>query len=402
MKDLKHMIYFESLLDSANNELVRQAQSEGRRAIGYTCFHVPEALLNLDGCFSVRLRAPHTGTTDIATYYLASSSCEFVRALLERAIEGGYQFLDGIAGVDICECMNRCYENMEVLGLQGKDKDGFFISYIDVPGKDEEITVEHVVEQLQRKLLKPLHDNYGIDTSDAAIRKAVEKHNEVCRVITEIGEFRKAENPVITGSEFHKIVLASFVAPKDLILDKLYDTLEELKTREPDKKSPFRARVAVVGGEIDDPGMIELIEDSGALVVADRFCYGSIPGRQEIILNDEEDALTQVVRINIQQTSCPRYVTSRKIKYRQDQAAQLVKDFHADGIIYEQMKFCTYWSYERTLQSHVLTEEYGIPTLSIDRPYRARMSGQLRTRVQAFVESLEIKKIKAEREGGNR
>ena len=63
------------------------------------------------------------------------------------------------------------------------------------------------------------------------------------------------------------------------------------------------------------------------------------------------------------------------------------------------MKFCTYWSYERTLQSHVLVEEYGIPTLSIDRPYRARMSGQLRTRVQAFVESLEIKKIKAEREG---
>ena len=402
MKDLKHMIYFESLLDSANNDLVRQAQSEGRKAIGYTCFHIPEALLNLDGCFSVRLRAPHMGTTDIATYYLASSSCEFVRSLLERAIEGGYQFLDGIAGVDICECMNRCYENMELLDIKGKDKDGFFISYIDVPGKDEEITVEHVTEQLQRKLLKPLHDNYGIDTSDAAIRKAVEDHNEVCRVITEIGEYRKAENPVITGSEFHKIVLATFVAPKDLIIDKLYDTLEELKTREPDKKSPFRARVAVVGGEIDDPGMIELIEDSGALVVADRFCYGSIPGRQEIILNDEEDALTQVVRTNIQQTSCPRYVTPRKIRYRQDQAAALCEEFNADGIIYEQMKFCTYWSYERTLQSHVLTEEYGIPTLSIDRPYRARMSGQLRTRVQAFVESLEIKKIKAEREGGKR
>lgn len=399
MKDLKHMIFFESLLDDANNDLVRQAQKEGKKAIGYTCFHIPEALLNLDGCFSVRLRAPHTGSLDIATYYLASSSCEFSRALLERAIEGGYQFLDGIAGVDICECMNRCYENMELLNIQGEDKKGFFIAYVDVPGKDEEITVEHVVEQLQRKVLKPLHDNYGIDTSDAAIRKAVEKHNEVCRVITEIGNYRKADNPVITGSEFNKIVMASFVAPKDLIIDKLYETLEELKTREPDKKPKYRARVAVVGGEIDDPGMIELIEDSGALVVADRFCYGSIPGRQEVILNDDEDALTQVVRINIEQTSCPRYVTPRKIKYRQDQAAELCKEYNADGIIYEQMKFCTYWSYERTLQSHVLTEEYGIPTLSIDRPYRARMSGQLRTRVQAFVESLEIKKIKAKREG---
>ena len=140
MKDLKHMIYFEKLLDSACNDLVREAQKENRVAVGYTCFHIPEVLLNLDHCFSVRLRAPYMGSTEIATYYLASSACEFSRALLERAIEGGFQFLDAIAGVDICECMNRCYENMELLEIQGKEKKNFFISYVDVPGKDEEIT----------------------------------------------------------------------------------------------------------------------------------------------------------------------------------------------------------------------------------------------------------------------
>lgn len=56
MKDLKHMIYFEKLLDSACNDLVREAQKENRVAVGYTCFHIPEVLLNLDHCFSVRLR----------------------------------------------------------------------------------------------------------------------------------------------------------------------------------------------------------------------------------------------------------------------------------------------------------------------------------------------------------
>ena len=58
MKDLKHLFYFENLLQEANNELVQQAKKEGRLAIGYTCFHMPEVLLNVDRCFSLRMRAP--------------------------------------------------------------------------------------------------------------------------------------------------------------------------------------------------------------------------------------------------------------------------------------------------------------------------------------------------------
>ena len=84
MRDLKHLIYFESLLENADNDLVKQAQAEGKLAIGYTCYHMPEPLLNLPGCFSVRLRAPRTGSLDIATYYMSNYTCEYARALVER------------------------------------------------------------------------------------------------------------------------------------------------------------------------------------------------------------------------------------------------------------------------------------------------------------------------------
>ena len=47
MKDLKHLIYFEDLLQEANNELVKQAAADGKKALGYTCYFVPEVLLNL-------------------------------------------------------------------------------------------------------------------------------------------------------------------------------------------------------------------------------------------------------------------------------------------------------------------------------------------------------------------
>ena len=400
MKDLKHMIYFEQLLEDAHNDLVRQAKDEGRLALGYTCYHVPEVLMNLGNCFSVRLRAPHTGSVDIATYYMANSACEYSRSILERAIEGNYNFLDALLGVDVCEPMNRAMENIELLHLHdGHDK--FVRCNLDIPYADDEDCVLHLKEQLTRKVLEPLHNVYGVDISDKAIREAVEKYNRICRVVRAIGDYRKEINPVITGAEFHKICLVSFVCPKDLILPYLEETLEELKTRVRDDKPKYKARVGIVGSEIDDPTFIELVEDSGALVVFDRFCYGSIPGRNEIILNDEEDALTQICRQNLVETECPRNCAYHKLDYRKEHVKQLYEEYQCDGVIYEQMKFCTYWSFERTLASHVMPEEYGMNVLSIDRPYIARASGQLRTRVQAFVESLEFKRLKNKKAQGN-
>ena len=399
LKDLKHMIYFENLLEEANNELVQQAQAEGKLAIGYTCYHIPEVLLNLGNCFSVRLRAPRTGSIDMATYYMSNYTCEFARALLERGIEGGYNFLDGLAGVDACSMMNRFYEHFELLKLNTKPK--MFVTHVDVPFKVEDYTIRQYVKQMRHRLLNYMEDNYGVDTSDAAMRKAVEEHNEVCRIISEIGELRALENPPITGYEFHVLNLVTYVCPKYLILPKLRETLEEIKKRKVDDEPWYRARVAIVGSEIDDPSLTKMIEEAGAFVVSDRYCYGSTPGREVIELNDADDVLTQICEHYMRSAECARYIADDKVQQRRDTADRLAKKFHADGLIYEQMKFCDYWGFERALVSHIMNEEYGWPVLSIDRPYNARTSGQLRTRFQAFVESLEIKRIHGEKEAAS-
>ena len=394
MKDLKHLIYFENLLENADNELIRQAQADGGIALGYTCFHIPEVLLNVGNCFSTRLRAPNTGSIDIATYYMSNYTCEFARALLERAIEGGYQFLDALIGVDACSMMNRSMEHFEI--LQVNDKPNFFVTHCDMPFKITDYTLDGYERQMQVHVLDRLHEVFGVDVSDEAIRKAVEEHNEVCRIISEISEMRKKTNPVITGYEFHVLNLVTYVCPKALILPYLRETLEELKKRRPDRKSPYRARVAIVGSEIDDPSLTRLIEDVGALVVSDRYCFGSTPGREVIELKDDEPALRQICLHYMQASECARYISDEKVLQRRETADRLAKEFGAEGIIYEQMKYCDYWGFERALVSHIMSEEYGWPVLSIDRLYNNGNSGQLRTRVQAFVESLEIKRIHKE------
>ena len=351
-------------------------------------------ILNVDKCFSTRLRAPNTGSIDIATYYMSNYTCEYARALLERAIEGGYQFLNALIGVDACSMMNRSMEHFEI--LQVNENPDFFVTHTDMPFKITDYTIEGYRRQMRVRVLDRLTEVFGVDTSDDALRKAVEEHNEVCRIISEIGQLRKRKNPVITGYEFHVLNLVTYVCPKSEILPYLRETLEEIKARRPDRKNPFRARVAIVGSEIDDPNLTKLIEGCGALVVSDRYCFGSTPGREVIELNDKEDVLTQICRHYMEVSECARYISDEKVMQRRETSDRLAKEYGAEGIIYEQMKYCDYWGFERALVSHIMHDEYGWPVLSIDRLYNNGNSGQLRTRCQAFVESLEIKRIHKE------
>ena len=391
MKDLKHLIYFENLLQDAQNELVTQAAAEGKLALGYNCYYIPETLLNLPGCFSTRLRAPRCSSTEVAGYYMTNRTCPYARSILERAIEGGYNYLDALFGAESCATMERMEEHFTLLKLVKNER--FFSTIIDPPMKGDANNLNYYKTQLRVKVLEPLQEHFGVDISEKALRAAIDDHNAVSAIIEAIGEYRKDENPRITGYEFHVIQLVSQVCPHSLILPYLRDTLAELQTREPEPTFPFRARVALVGSEVDDPDFTKLIENCGAMVVADRYCFGSFPSREQIEIRDGETAFDAICRHYLHWNQCARFMDGMKIEQRTSEVKRLVEEFKADGVIYENMKFCEFWSYEKVLQNHIFTNELHVPCCTIEKEYALGAMGQLRTRFQAFIESLEIKQI---------
>lgn len=399
MRDLKHLIFFEQLLQEANNPLVRQACGQGQLALAYNCSYIPEPLLDVEGCFALRLRAPLCTNPDMATYYMTNRSCPYSKSILERAFEGGYNFIDALLGQECCTTMNRTEQYFEYCKLIPKEK--FFVSFIDMPLKKGEWYDGYFLRQIQKKIIEPLEKTYGVDFSEEKIRAALERHNEICRIITEIGNLRKLDNPPITGYEFHVIQLVSLVCPKALILPYLRETLEELRSREPEPEPKYRARVMIAGSEIDDPEFTKLLESCGALVVADRYCFGSLPGRQEIIIKEGQSALEAIAEYYHEANQCPRSMGSDAIKERKRYIYDIAKDYKAEGVIIESMKFCEYWGYERAQAAQWLSDGFTlpgtIPVCQIEKDYSNAATGQLRTRFQAFVESLEIKRIQAER-----
>lgn len=397
MKDLKHLIFFEELLREANNALVKEACSQGKLALGYNCSYIPEVLLDVEGCFSVRLRAPGCTSPDLATYYMTNRSCPYSKSILERAFEGGYNFISALIAQECCTTMNRMEQYFDYCGLIPGEK--FFTSYTDVPIKKSDWHGGYYKRQLEQKIIKPLNEVYGVDFSDERLMDAIENHNRLCRIITEIGDLRKLPNPPITGYEFHVIQLVSQVCPKYLIMDRLEETLRELKDRQPEPKPWFRARVMIAGSEIDDPSFTKLIEMCGGFVVADRYCFGSLPGREEIVIAPGESPMDAIARHYMYNNHCPRAMGPECLNERKQYIYRLYKDYGAQGVILQNMKFCEYWGYERAQDAMWLDQGYNLPesvsVCQIERDYSNAAVGQLRTRFQAFIESLEIKKLQS-------
>ena len=392
MRDLKHLIYFEDLLQEANNELVRKAKEDGRLCLGYTCYFMPEALLDLPGCFATRLRAPKCTSPDMASYYMSGRTCHYGRSLLERALEGGYNFIDAQLATETCTVTCRFQEHLGY--MDGVINNATFkTEFTDVPFKKNENSIDHYEKQLKIHVLDFLSREFNVDVSDEAILEAIRINNEVNDLVSAIGDFRKLDNPTITGYEFHVITLVSMVCPKYLIVDKLRETLEELWSREPDDKPNYKIKVLLAGSENDDPDFTKLIESCGALVVADRYCYGSLEARGHINVEPGDTPLRAIAKHYLLSSQCARFMEQREMRNRKKVIADYAKEYKADGIIVASNKFCEYWSYERMIDSIVLPRDYGFPVCSIEKEYINTASGQLRTRFQAFVESVELKKI---------
>lgn len=368
------MNVFNDLLENPQNRLIEQAIEGGRIPIGYSCAFVPEALIMADRLFPVRIHANGVAGTEIADIYMSNFTCSYTRSILEFAMDGQYDWIQGWVFVPSCAHMQRLFDNFEYL------KKPAFSHVLDVPRKVNESTTNWLAEEL-RMLADKLSSHFGVDMSDASIMKAIGKWNSFAQTIQAIGELRKRLNPPITGTEFHAMLMASLASPKDLILPGILDYKKELENR--GGIDGYRARVMMVGSHLHDPEYIRVIESQGALVVADRFCTGSMPGLMSIEMNG--DPFMSLAAHSFKKTLCPHMMEDFDRRF--NTIVETVREYKVDGVVIEIIKFCDLWGVDAMPLVSALRKE-GIPVLKLEREYRLGSEGQLRTRVQAFIESM--------------
>ena len=370
---------FSETTRSILNPAVEEWKAQGGKVVGFFCSSVPEELFTAAGLLPFRMRGTGSTSTELADRYFTSINCSFPRHTMNQALLGEYDFLDGLVCINSCDHVRRVYDNW----IRALDTP--FVRVMSLPRKIGEPQVAYYTEEINL-LKKGLEDHFGVEITDDAVREAIKVHNEIRGLQKELYRMRSADKPPITGSQALDVMVAGTALPKVLYRDLLAGLLAEV--RESEGVGDYRVRIMIVGGELDDPSYVEVIEEQGGLVVTDSTCFGSrlmwVP-----VDEAERDPIRALAKYYLRdRPTCPRAFGDqpRRIEY----IRELVKEFKVDGIIGERLLFCDMWLVEHYMTGIDLKAD-DIPFLHLDREYVMGGMGQLRTRVQAFIEALEAR-----------
>ena len=372
----KALQQFQEAAETLVNPELKKWMEQGGKVMGYFCSYGPEEIITAAGMVPFRARATGSTGTELADAYLASIICSFTRHCFNMGLRGDYDFIEGAVWINTCDHARRIYDNWK------RKVDTPFVRIMSLPKKTTEVQVEWWREELAI-FKEALEKHLGITITDDKLQEAIKLHNETRRLLRQLYELRKKDTPPITGAEALAVVVASTAMPRERFNEMLKELLEDLKEAEGIKD--YRARLMIVGGILDDPGYIKVIEDLGGLVVTDMLCFGT-----RVFLNDvaegDGDPLMALARWYIQdKPSCPRMFGDypRRAGFVRD----MIREFKVDGIIGERLLFCDLWTVEHYMLANEFKPE-GTPYLSLDREYLLAGVGQLRTRVQAFLETI--------------
>jgi benzoyl-CoA reductase/2-hydroxyglutaryl-CoA dehydratase subunit BcrC/BadD/HgdB len=370
-------IDFGHLAGPMENDHIKEWKAAGGRVVGFFCSHAPEELLWAAGILPVRMRGTGSDETSCADQYLASFNCSFVRHTLDRVMRGALAFLDGLLITNSCDHIRRLFDICVTRDAAP------FCHYMDVPLVNSADSLARLTDELNG-FKERLELFFDVTITEEKLRDALTLYNRTRALLDRASALRAEDPPRATGSEVLAMSVAAASMPKDRFNSLLERRLEQLE-RDSAPAGIKRRRLLIIGGMLDDPGYVEVIESLGAAVVADQLCCGAKTFANQA--DEGIDPIQAIAKRMLEHLPCPRMVGD--YPKRLASVVNAVTEHRVEGIVCERLKFCDLWGGEVQMLRRSAKTDLQVPLLVLERDYlTAGGIGQLRTRVQAFLESL--------------
>lgn len=359
----------------------RELRDVGKKVIGYFCCTTPVEFITALDLVPYRIMGSMREPVTEADAHLETIMCSYVRSCFDLALKGSYNFLDGFVVPHSCDVIHRVYDIWKHCHRP------VYSHFINIPHMIDLSSHQFFKDELAT-FQKSLEEFAGKRISIEALREAIRLHNENRGLLRQLYNLMKLRPPLLSGSEALEIVITIMTIPVQESNELLRDVIREIISRK-EHLANNDTRVLVYGSEIDDITLIELIEGCGVNVVTDDLCTGTRYFWSNVDVTD--DVLDGIANRYLVRIPCPRTYrpscgsTKADLESRFGYLKNYAQEFGVNAVIMYITRFCDTYEFDAPPLRNYLSS-IRLPVLYLEEDYCITGVGQLKTRVQAFVE----------------
>lgn len=362
---------------------------DGKKIVGTLCIHVPDELIYAAGAVPVRLCSGAYASDQVGAEFMPAKSCPLIKSTL------GKIYLDMVPDAVMIVNPTTCDQKRKFGEISGEFSDRFYTLEVP-PTKDSEEAREYW-QRVVKRFAKALEKATGTKITRKGMKAAINRVRAAQAQYRRFHNLRKHPEPLIRGKDAFIVANTYFFDDIDQWTQSMDLLNTELECRLASGKSvgkPNSPRIIMSGSPSIFPNMKMplLVEQLGAVIVADETC-SSNRLLYDMVAADEGylyDMVPAVADRYLKPCTCPNFTPNTD---RERKLVEMAKTFAADGVIYQAFSGCQLYEMESRRIGKVL-ESSGIPMLYLETDYSPDDTGQLSTRIEAFLESIKVRKRK--------
>lgn len=385
MKDLSLPKKFEEYIDVRKEGFIRAMdyKKKGGKIAGCLCTYTPQEILDAGGIGNVGLCGTSNETIPDAEKVLPKNLCPLIKSTYGFAMTEKCPytyFSDIIIGETTCDGKKKMYE------LLGEIKD---VHIMHLPqGKDRPYIYDNWYNECIY-LKEVLENKFEIEITEENLREAAKKRNELRRLYVEMYQLQKNVPPVMKGTD---IMIAmqkgTFALDVDTQIENIKELIKESKENYFEKGerpvSKKEKRILITGcpsgGLIEKVGIA--IEENGGVIVCKDDCGGERTNTQ--MINENAEDIMRAISDRYMEINCSVFTPNDA---RMENTVNMVEEYKVDGVIELVLQACHTFNVEATKMERAV-EDVGVPYMKLETDYSTTDSGQMQTRIAAFIEML--------------
>lgn len=377
------MNYFNFVVSEVHGLRIQELdehRKKGGKVVGTFCVFVPEEIIVAAKALSVGLCAGSQFWIEDGEKVLPRNMCPLIKAFMGAKIGGTcpyFQSCDMVIGETTCDGKKKAWEILD---------EYVPVHVMDLPQMKRDKDFKKWGEEIN-DLIKKVEEITSNKITVEALKEGIRVTNAKRKALKRLYDLRKYKPSPISGLDCLLITQIAFYDDPKRFTEKVHELCDELEERIKNSQESNKKRILITGTPMALPNwkLHSIIESLDAEVVVEETCTGTRYFEGEV--SEEGETLEELIKnladryLNI---NCACFTPNTG---RIDDIIKYTKEYGADGVIDTNLSFChTYAVEHRDVEANL--KEKNIPIMHIETDYSTEDSGQIKTRVEAFLEMI--------------